>query len=131
MSNDTKSSNGGNGSNGVEKTFSVNLSGAILSTLISIQQEDERGRSLQYWAEETLVTGCKAIRRSREYAEETRNRKEFARQVELHPEVLGNLASMQALMRKYRIGGAERVEMKSPEVAAGPPVASLNNFKAS
>lgn len=82
----------------------VTITGAQLALLQYYHDTYDRDHSLTYTFEECLVAGIEAKKRSKEYSEQTNNRKKFEKEIATNPGVVLNPAAMLQLMKKYKIG---------------------------
>lgn len=113
-------------------TLAVTISGAQLALLQYYHDRYDRDHSLTYTFEECLVAGIEAKKRSKEYSEQTNNRKKFEKEIAQNPGIVLKPIEMLALMKKYGIGSsntkleeqvmeaAERLEEAQLEEATKP-----------
>src|SRR6478735_7165659 len=116
----------------MSETLAVTISGAQLALLQYYHDRYDRDHSLTYTFEECLVAGIEAKKRSKEYSEQTNNRKKFEKEIAANPSVVLNPVAMLGLMKKYGIGSsntkleeqvmeaAERLEEQQLEAATKP-----------
>lgn len=114
----------------------VTISGAQLALLQYYHDKYDREHSLTYTFEECLVAGIEAKKRSKEYSEQTNNRKKFEKEIAANPAVVLNPVEMLKLMKKYGIGSsnskleeqviaaAEKLEEAQLEAATKPSEAT-------
>lgn len=87
-------------------SLNVNISGAQLALLQYYHDRYDRDHSLTYTFEECLVAGIEAKKRSKEYSEQTNNRKKFEKEIAANPAIVLKPDQMLALMKKYGIGSS-------------------------
>jgi len=88
-------------------TLEVNPSPALVALLIAYQQKYEPRKSLQFIAEECIMTGLTAKDRSKQYSEETQNARKFQQVLADHPEYITDPVKMAELAKKFRIGASK------------------------
>lgn len=110
-------------------SLDVSLTGAILTLLINFQQRYDQGHSLEYVLEDCLLTGITAKQRSKDYSEQTNNRKLFEKAIQNDPMIVMRPKDMARLMQKYKIGAsnAKATEamdeiLTAPEPAPAPTI---------
>lgn len=110
-----------------QEPFTATIEAAVLVLLAQLRQDFYKDKSLQYVLEECLVTGAKALRRSKEYSQETKNNRAFADALKANPAIALDPKALASLMVKYRIGAAStkpaEVEAAESEVEAAKAVA--------
>jgi hypothetical protein len=82
-----------------------NLTGALLMLIANYHEQYDPTHSLEFVIEECLLAGVQAKQRSKDYSEQTRNRKDFEKAIATDPLIVLDPKRMTALMRKYKIGG--------------------------
>lgn len=104
------------------ETLSVNISGAQLALLQYYHDKYDRDHSLTFTFEECLVAGIEAKKRSKEYSEQTNNRKKFEKEIAANPSVVLNPVAMLGLMKKYGIGSSN-TQLEAQVLAAADKLA--------
>lgn len=91
--------------NGTNDVLECTVEGSVLKLLKYFHDKYDREHSLNYTFEECLVAGIQAKQRSKEYSEETQNRKKFERALASDPSVITDPERMKKLCAKFGIGG--------------------------
>lgn len=81
--------------------------GAVLKLVMAVQAGDEGKRGLEYWIDECLVRGAKAVLRSREHAEAARNQRFFTEALAKDPTIISDPERLQKLMAQHKIGASK------------------------
>jgi hypothetical protein len=92
--------------NGHVEGLQVTISGAQLALLQYYHDRYDNDHSLTYTFEECLVAGIEAKKRSKEYSEQTNNRKKFEKEIAANPAIVLQPDQMLKLMKKYGIGSS-------------------------
>lgn len=79
------------------------ITGSVLKLLTFFHDKYDRDHSLNYTLEECLIAGVQAKQRSKEYSEQTNNRKKFEREIAADPTVILHPDKMLRLCKKYGI----------------------------
>lgn len=88
-------------------TLTVHPSPALVALLIAYQKKWEPRKSLEFIAEECIMTGLTTKDRSKQYSEETQNAKGFRDALAEHPEYITDPEKMAQLAKKFRVGSSK------------------------
>lgn len=88
----------------MDNVLHIELQGAVLKLAQNFHDRWDKEHSLAYTIEDCLVAGIEAKRRSKEYSEETRNRKAFEKELGADPTIVLRPADMLKLCKKFGIG---------------------------
>lgn len=88
-------------------TLQLNLSPSIVALLMAYQKKWDNRHSLEYIAEECILTGVVAKDRSKQYSEETYNSKQFTAAIAADPSIVADPVRMAALAKKYKVGASK------------------------
>jgi hypothetical protein len=88
------------------EALNISLNGAVLFLLKSFHDTYDKDHSLEYTLEECLLQGIKAKKASKEYSQETNNRKKFEKEIATDPSIIMDQKRMAALCKKYGIGAS-------------------------
>lgn len=111
------------------QVLEVKISGAQLALLQYFHDKYDRDHSLTYTFEECLVAGIEAKKRSKEYSEQTNNRKKFEKEIAANPAIVLNPAGMLNLMKKYGIGSSN-TQLEAQVVSAAEAMAKAAEAEA-
>ena len=93
--------------NNTKVPFTTDITGGLLSLLTQYHDKYDTMHSLQYTLEQALITGLKALTRSKEYAETTKKNNAFINMLAKDPTLALNPERFNAMMKKFGIGASK------------------------
>ena len=93
--------------NNTKVPFTTDITGGLLSLLTQYHDKYDTIHSLQYTLEQALITGLKALARSKDYAEATKKNKAFVNLLAKDPSIALDPVRFASLMKKFGIGSSK------------------------